>query len=242
MRLPGTIAWPMKPGRVKELTEFLQLVGDRPLSYPLDFVERQLPKLGAGAQQPNGSAEDRGPNPTSHKFESGPRIAPEAELIRRIKAGDQWHNHMVKLVAHLVGVGLSDAVISAMADGLTLPGWTVDQTLADMRVMIDGARRKWTRPDPQPSVTAEPEEWPEPVDIFSDTDCPAPELKSKHVPTALWPYITDTADRMGVDPTSVAVACLVTTASVISDDWRLQPRVHNTRYTEQARLWGAIVG
>ena len=60
MRLPGTIAWPMKPGRVEELTRFVQPVGDRPLSYPLDFVERQLPKLGDDVRQQNDSEDDWG--------------------------------------------------------------------------------------------------------------------------------------------------------------------------------------
>ncbi len=240
MRLPGTIAWPMKPGRVEELTRFVQPVGDRPLSYPLDFVERQLPKLGDDVRQQNDSEDDWG-STTAASPASGLNVTPEAELLSKIRTGDHWHDNMVRLVAHLVGSGVSDNIILALADALTLQGWTVDQTRADMRKMIDGARQKWTRPDPQPGVTV-PEKLPDPVDIFFNANSPTPELKSKHVPLALWPYIVDTADRMGVDPTSVAVSCLVTAASAISDDWRLQPRMHDTEYTEQARLWGAIVG
>lgn len=84
--------------------------------------------------------------------------------------------------------------------------------------------------------------WTSPVDFIADTETPAPELQPEHVPDALWPFVSDTADRMGVDKTSVALGSLVSCASVITDDWHLQPRRHDYTWTEQARLWGAIVG
>jgi hypothetical protein len=85
--------------------------------------------------------------------------------------------------------------------------------------------------------------WPQPLDIFftaSDTD--PPELTPEHVPAALWPFVHDTSERMGVDHTSVALSALVSCASVISEDWRLQPKRYDTTWTENARLWGAIIG
>ena len=45
-----------------------------------------------------------------------------------------------------------------------------------------------------------------------------------------------------MDPTSVAMGCLVSCASVMSDDWCLQPKRHDTTWTENPRLWAAIVG
>ena len=47
---------------------------------------------------------------------------------------------------------------------------------------------------------------------------------------------------MGVDPTSVAMGCLVACAAVISDDWSIQPKRHDPTWTENPRLWAAIVG
>ena len=47
---------------------------------------------------------------------------------------------------------------------------------------------------------------------------------------------------MGVDPVSVAMACLAACASVATDDWRLQPKRHDYTWTESPRLWVAIVG
>ena len=38
------------------------------------------------------------------------------------------------------------------------------------------------------------------------------------------------------------MACLVSCASVMSDDWRLQPKRHDYTWTESPRLWAAIVG
>ena len=52
----------------------------------------------------------------------------------------------------------------------------------------------------------------------------------------------DTAERMGVDPTSVALGCIVTCAAVVTDDWKVQPKRHDYTWTENPRLWGAIVG
>lgn len=63
-------------------------------------------------------------------------------LIAAIKAGHGWHDNMLRLVAHWIARGRSDAEILAWAEPLTLSGFTVDATAADMRAMIDGARRK----------------------------------------------------------------------------------------------------
>lgn len=61
---------------------------------------------------------------------------------QRARAGDRWHDHTLKMVAHCVGRGWSDAEVLALAAGLTLPGYIVDQTERELRVMIDGARAK----------------------------------------------------------------------------------------------------
>jgi hypothetical protein len=45
MRLPGTIAWPYKKGRIVELTKFELAPSDRPSSYPLSTICAMLPQL-----------------------------------------------------------------------------------------------------------------------------------------------------------------------------------------------------
>ena len=56
--------------------------------------------------------------------------------------GDDWHNNVLSLVGSLVKKGLPDSEILLSAAGLTLPGYTVEQTKAEMQKMIDGARSK----------------------------------------------------------------------------------------------------
>ena len=84
--------------------------------------------------------------------------------------------------------------------------------------------------------------WQVPLDIFQTGAEIAPRVAERHIPTRLWPFVEDTATRMGVDPTTVALGAIVTCASVIHDDWRLQPKRHDRTWTESARLWGCIVG
>jgi hypothetical protein len=87
-----------------------------------------------------------------------------------------------------------------------------------------------------------PDRWGEPLDFLADDTRGPPIIEGHHVPEAIWPFVTDTADRMGVDPAAVALGALVACASVISDAWSVQPKRHDHSWTENARLWGAIVG
>jgi hypothetical protein len=93
------------------------------------------------------------------------------------------------------------------------------------------------------SETETTAEWPEPLDFLAADDLTgAPELRPEHLPAAIAPFVFDTATRMGVDPAAVALSALVSLASVVSDDWQIQPKVHDTTWTEAPRIWGAIVG
>jgi Protein of unknown function (DUF3987) len=87
------------------------------------------------------------------------------------------------------------------------------------------------------------EPWPEPLDFLSDGNLTGtPTLRPDHIPTAIEPFVFDVAERMGVDPATVALAAIVSLSSVISDDWALQPKQYDSDWIENARLWGAIVG
>jgi hypothetical protein len=69
----------------------------------------------------------------------------------------------------------------------------------------------------------------QPLDFLGDQDQPAPALKQQHLPSALFPFVSDTAERMGVDAASVALSCIVACASVLTDGWR--------RHGEAMRLY-----
>lgn len=75
----------------------------------------------------------------------------------------QWHESVVRLVAHMVGKGLSDPVILLTAPALTLPGFTVEKTRSELQVMIKGARAKgWDVPEqPAPIYQANSIKWNE---------------------------------------------------------------------------------
>jgi hypothetical protein len=84
--------------------------------------------------------------------------------------------------------------------------------------------------------------WPTPLDFLADPNSDAPELRHEHIPAAINDFVFDTAARMGVDPACVAIGCIVSCASVVSDDWKVQPKRFDYLWTESPRLWGVIVG
>ena len=61
------------------------------------------------------------------------------------------------------------------------------------------------------------------------------------LPDVIANYSFDTAKRLGVAPEMVALPCLAVIASVIHDDFKIQPKVKDTKWLENARLWIAIV-
>lgn len=70
------------------------------------------------------------------------------DLLEACRSGDEWHNNMIRLVAHLASIGRSSAEIVALADHITLPGYTVAQTEREMVTALQGARMKWALPEP----------------------------------------------------------------------------------------------
>ncbi|MDB4235123.1 helicase RepA family protein [bacterium] len=65
-----------------------------------------------------------------------------AQRLRAARTGVEWHNNVRDIVASMVSAGVSDEIIAALAPTLTLDGYTVDQTKAELRPMIRGARQK----------------------------------------------------------------------------------------------------
>jgi Protein of unknown function (DUF3987) len=85
-------------------------------------------------------------------------------------------------------------------------------------------------------------EWGAPVDFMADQDTAPPELLQEHIHDALWAFVVDSAERMGVDKTSVALGGLTSLSSIISDDWFIQPKMFDNTWLINARIWALIIG
>ena len=166
MRLPGSIAWPVKKGRtVAEITQLL---------WPADQRMKRLhtPELLNTVREANQSLlATRAPEYDAAPFDAPaaqePVEAPEkawqppvrqnapiSELITATRQPGQWHSSVLRLVASWLNRGLSDKEIHLFAPALTLPGFTLRQTHEELQAMIDGGRQKWDLPDRDPFVDA----------------------------------------------------------------------------------------
>ena len=180
----------------------------------------------------------------------------EAELLAQLVSGESYHTAAVRLLGAwaLHGVALVDAHTRLDAAMEAVPECKRDERWrrrkSDLRrCVLDIYTKEAAKKDPGSGSPAPESErgnsrvqWGDPVDFLTDSGMPAPVLDARHVPDPLWPFITDTATRMGVDPSCVALAGLVSCSSVISDVFEVQPKRNDYTWTEQARLWGAIVG
>ena len=157
MRLGGSIAWPVKEGRILEQTEVHAPTDGRPPAYwPRQISENLgigLPLLPPPA--PDGTASAARPAPPVQGSLSIGSFSVETALAD-IRSGKGWHDNVVRLVGHWISRGLADAEILAMADSITLPGFTVEQTRQDLKRMIEGGRRKWNVPNPAHGIADKP--------------------------------------------------------------------------------------
>lgn len=174
LRLGGSIAWPVKPGRVRELTEVHIPDDGRPPAFWAAALAKSFsppaPLLKATPQSPEQ------PSAPIKSLPGAPNAAPlpigslsvEATLAA-IQRNDHWHQNAVRLVGNWVARGLSDGEILAFAPALTIGraadgrSYTPEQTRQQLASMIVGARRKWNVPNP--SVAIEDKLPPPPLDI-----------------------------------------------------------------------------
>jgi hypothetical protein len=143
LRLGGSIAWPVKPGRVLERTEFMDFDGNRPRVYMSEAIARAFPLLEAVPDQANAS-----PSTTAPTLQIGSSNLSVEDCISAIRRGESWHNNLLKLTAHWIGRGWSDAEIYVAAEPMTLPGYTAEQTRREVAQMIAGGRQKWGKDNP----------------------------------------------------------------------------------------------
>jgi len=147
LRLGGSIAWPLKEGRVIERTEFLDFDDGRPKAYLAEQIAKAFPPIMVSASPPSPApphvldAPDN-TDTAATDLHIGSALSVEA-CLAAVRAGDHWHNNLVRLTGHWISRGWSDAEILTAAEALTLPGFTVAQTRREVSAMIAGGRRKW---------------------------------------------------------------------------------------------------
>lgn len=97
-------------------------------------------------------------------------------------------------------------------------------------------------PAPDNSVEPSPDgsSWPSPLDIFAEF--PAPPIHADMLPRVIADYATECGELIGVDPSMIAIPAIVACAAALHDGVTIQPKRHETSWTESARLWCAIVG
>ena len=148
LRLAGSIAWPVKPGRTVERTELHTFNDGRPKIYFPGQLAKAFPPVGAERSDPPPNPERGATLNIGSEFDG---VTVEAYLAA-IRAGDHWHNHLVRLTGHWIARGWSDAEILTAAEALTLTGYTVDQTRREVARMIESGRAKWNIPNPEHQV------------------------------------------------------------------------------------------
>ena len=169
MRLAGTIAWPVKDGRRTEKTE-LKIYKDRRQEFGVGEFERAFAAPAASADEPKTDGHTNG---SRLNLDTGLDVD---SVIGRIRAGDQWHTNMVRLVAHWINRGWSDAEIHLAAQAFTLPGWTDADTEKEVRQAIESARRKWDTPSSQHAIEdVPPDLMATPLGILDPATIPARE-------------------------------------------------------------------
>ena len=85
-------------------------------------------------------------------------------------------------------------------------------------------------------------EWSEPLDIFGDASLAGdPALPFGVLPDVLEAFAFDKAERLGVDPSMIALPALAVCAASLDDRYQIQPQVHDHEWKESARLWLAVV-
>jgi Protein of unknown function (DUF3987) len=80
----------------------------------------------------------------------------------------------------------------------------------------------------------------EPVDLWAKFEPPS--LSRGLLPQLLEDFTFEQGMDMGCDMAGVALGTLVVCGAAIHDDIKLQPKRHNKRWLETARLWGLLVG
>lgn len=124
LRVAGTVAWPIKPGRVPELTRLRLDFATRVEPYTLDEIERRLRSIDLLL---GGPSEGQSARPT------------QDERLRKSKTPHSWHDNVRDHIAHEIQAGLGVEAIVDSAERYRLKGYSLEDTERDVRKMAEGA-------------------------------------------------------------------------------------------------------
>lgn len=148
MRLAGTVNFPsqdkLQRGYLVECTSLKDTFDEERAPVSPDEVAQAFPVSESHRAVPEGQ----------NTLQAMKRTQVQ-DLIDACLSGEQWHNSMIRLVAHLASKGRTSAEIMALADHITLPGYTVDHTRREMAIALEGARTKYDIPEPEDDIEAE---------------------------------------------------------------------------------------
>lgn len=150
MRLAGTINYPSakkaERGYVTELVTIrTEYDDDRD---PIDVIHlyNSFP-AGVGAGRATGG-EERAVHGLNLPTNATLDVEKEAREI--MEGSGEWHNKMIRVVAHWVSAGRQDAEIILLCRNFTQAGYTDLDTDLEVTKAIRGARTKWDVPNPTP--------------------------------------------------------------------------------------------
>ena len=130
MRLGGSVAWPLKAGRVLEMTGFYE-VETRTAPYTIDEIEARLRQAGA--------LEQAAPTAKVLDFSAAAPVLDLDDMVERARENGQWHKNALLATAHLLGRGTPpDVVLDVLAGRLQQPGFTYHDTRRELEIMVRG--------------------------------------------------------------------------------------------------------
>ena len=138
MRLGGSVAWPLKAGRKLEVTQLITH-STRRAPWSLDEI-----KAAVREAVPHDALESAQPdNPLD--FNTAARQGGQSvlERVNKALAGDRWHDNIRDAVAHMTRRGTPpDIIIDLLSPLAVRPGYTIEETRAEVAEMARGAIRK----------------------------------------------------------------------------------------------------
>lgn len=160
MRIAGSVAWPLKAGRVLEMTSLAENNTERNKPYELSYFEWRLDQCGATQQD---LLQPQMPVSTVQQTQALDFNGASAQvdldaLITQARKPGQWHNAALTATAHLIARGTPpDVALDMLTPMLQQPGFTYQRTRQELKVMIEGAFKRGFAPAPQAQPSIAPE-------------------------------------------------------------------------------------
>lgn len=216
MRLAGTVSYPDTKKCERGYTTELVTIKTKN-KQPVDGVElyNKFPVGHAAGRGESGSSPATGLNLPAFNILDVDKIAKEI-----MDGGGEWHNKMIRVVAHWVSQGKTNAEILVMARNFTQAGYNDYDTDKEVAVAIEGARRKFDAPEPTEQGFKKHFEEKHEGDI-SAFSVDAAALNPKNLPTRQFiygrhlieNYVATTISPGGVGKTTIALTDAIAIAT-----------------------------